>query len=278
MADGKEYVLLSGLPRTGSTLLVALLTQNPRIHGEGASALCQLMWDNKVACENSVAIAANRRGRTKHDILAALPGLYYRNVERPVVIEKGRTWTHPVNFGMWVSHVNADQKIVALVRPAEEIVRSFAALRMRNGWGNGLYEDVISPGSEPLCRAVEALFAARVAFPERLLIVNYCDIVRDPIKVLDDIYAFHGWEPYPHVLEGITQLYPEDDTVHGLAGMHEIRDAISLREIDIELPQHVKDVCAELDKLVYGDIEKVEGAAELRKAIKEVWCGALCKG
>jgi len=46
----KKFFFISGLPRTGSTLLSSILYQNPLIHAEGNSALCQLMWDNYISC------------------------------------------------------------------------------------------------------------------------------------------------------------------------------------------------------------------------------------
>ncbi len=48
-----EIVLLSGLPRTGSTLLQNILVQNTKIHAEGNSGLCQIMWDSKISCEQN---------------------------------------------------------------------------------------------------------------------------------------------------------------------------------------------------------------------------------
>jgi sulfotransferase len=253
-ATKKEFAIISGLPRTGSTLLVALLSQNPRIYGEGASALCQLMWDVQQTCDNIDAVAANRRFDTKHDIISALPELYYKNVKQPIVIEKGRTWTHPDNFDMWTAHVNSDQKLVVMVRPLEDVFKSIAALRLNNGWENSenLYFDLLEVGSEPICRAAEAIALAKVDFSERILFVDYRDLVKDPIKVLDSIYAFYGWEKFEHSLENITHNNQEDDTVHGLLGMHDIRDTISVRQIDVELPKFVKEACVELTALVYG--------------------------
>lgn len=254
-ATKKEFAIISGLPRTGSTLLVALLSQNPRIYGEGASALCQLMWDVQQTCDNIDAVAANRRFDTKHDILSALPELYYKNVDQSIVIEKGRTWTHPNNFNMWTAHVNPDQKIVVMIRPLEDVFKSMAALRINNGWENSdnLYFDLLEVGGEPICRAAEAIALAKVDFPERILFVDYRDLVKDSIKVLDSIYAFYGWERFEHSLENITHNNPEDDEVHGLNGMHEIRDTISVRQIDVELPKFVKEACVELTALVYGN-------------------------
>jgi len=249
----KEFAIISGLPRTGSTLLVALLSQNPLIYGEGASALCQLMWAVQQTCNVIPAIAANRRFNTKHDIMSALPGLYYKDVEQPIVIEKGRTWTHPLNFNMWTQHVNPEQKMVVLIRPLEDVFKSMVALKIKNDWQGDLYLDLLQPGSEPICRAAEAIALAREAFPERLLFIDYRDLVKTPLKAIDQIYDLYGWEKYEHSLENITCSNPEDDEVHGLLGMHKIRSTISTRELDVELPDHVKRACVELNALVYGN-------------------------
>lgn len=249
----KKFILLSGLPRTGSTLLVALLTQNKNIYGEGASALCQLMWDAQTVFNNADAIKANKRFGAKHDVLSALPDLYYKDVEQPIVIEKGRTWTHPLNMAMWLNHVDDSQKTIVLVRPIEDIARSMASLRIKNGWEGDPYQGLFDPGSEPICRAAEAVGLARKMFPERLLFVDYRDMVSEPLRVLDSIYSFYGLEPCDHDVNNIQLKKHEDDTVHGLLGMHDIRPTISVRKIDLELPEDLKPVCQELNKLVYGD-------------------------
>ena len=39
------YYFMAGLPRSGSTLLSALLNQNPDIHSEPSSPLCGMMFN-----------------------------------------------------------------------------------------------------------------------------------------------------------------------------------------------------------------------------------------
>ena len=74
-----EFVCLSGLPRTGSTLLSAILCQNPKIHAEGNSAVCQIMWDTYCSCVNNAKeqLLANNRETTIYDIVSSIPALYY---------------------------------------------------------------------------------------------------------------------------------------------------------------------------------------------------------
>jgi sulfotransferase len=40
----KKYAFLSGLPRSGSTLLGSLLNQNPEVHSGPNSPICGMMW------------------------------------------------------------------------------------------------------------------------------------------------------------------------------------------------------------------------------------------
>lgn len=250
-------MLLSGLPRTGSTLLIALLSQNPVIYGEGASALCQIMWDAKQACDATTAFAANNRLHTKHDILAALPGLYYKNIEQPVIIEKGRTWAHPENFAMWRAHINPEQKMVVLVRPIDQVVRSFVALRQRNGWTEDLWSDLLKPDSEPIMKAFDAIYFARQHPTENMLFVDYRDLIADPALAIRKIYDHYGWDHFGHWFDGITQKKTESDEVHGFVGMHEIRPSISARCINVRLPDVLAQACEELNSLLYD--EKIDG-------------------
>ena len=78
----KQMVFLSGLPRTGSTLLSAILCQNPNIHAEGNSAVCQLMWDIQQSCLTTASqqLAANNKIDVIHDLVSQVPNIYYKNI------------------------------------------------------------------------------------------------------------------------------------------------------------------------------------------------------
>ncbi len=249
----KEFVLLSGLPRTGSTLLISLLMQNPSIYGEGASALCQLMWDMKCSCEQTTALLANNKTHTQHEIISSLPYLYYKHVDQPIVIEKGRAWVHPTNLDMWNTYVNKNQKVIVMVRPAEEIVKSLVSLRKKNNWRGDLYSDLLRPNSEPIYKAAEAIAYSRFIPSDKFLYIDYRDLVDEPLEVLDLIYDFLGLQPYNHQIDNIEQFNCENDSVHGLLGMHDVRPQIASREVDVELPDHVLEACEKINMLVYGE-------------------------
>jgi len=97
-----QFVCLSGLPRSGSTLLSAILSQNPKIHAEGTSAVCQLMWDMQESyvknCKEQ--INANNRQTTVTELISQIPQLYYKNIDdnEKIVVDKCRSWTLPDNI------------------------------------------------------------------------------------------------------------------------------------------------------------------------------------
>ncbi len=247
----QQFAVVCGLPRTGSTLLINLLMQNSNIHGEGASLLCELMWQTQQLCDNNPPLFANNRQGTKKDIVSALPSLYYKDIEKPIIIEKGRTWCHPANTQMWRDNINPDQKFVVLVRPIEDVVKSLVSLRIKNNHQGDLYEDLMQPGSEPIYRAAEAIDLCKTQPQENFLYVDYRDLVSDPLKVLDLIYGFYGWDKFQHNVKKVEQVFIEDDNYHGLDGMHKIRETISVKKVSVDLPPKVAEFCEALNKMVY---------------------------
>lgn len=227
------FIGLSGLPRTGSTLLSAILSQNPDIHAEGNSAVCQLMWDAHVSCEGpaSEQLHANRRVPATQDaIVSAIPAIYYREVTARHIVDKCRSWTLPANMMLMRRYITDDPKVIVLTRPIDEIVASFARLRRDNGWTGDLEADLLEPGSEPIMRSQEGVDWARANNTGEFLFIEYANLVQDTPAVLEAIYKFAGIEQFEHDLTRIVNRHPEDDMVYGLLGQHDIRPTIGYRQ------------------------------------------------
>jgi len=223
-----SFVALSGLPRTGSTLLSAILDQNPEVHAEGNSAVCQLMWDMQQSCENPAAqqLQANHRESTQEDLVRAIPAIYYKDVKATHIIDKCRSWTLPDNMKMLKRYVRDDPKVIVLTRPIDEIVRSFVELRKANGWQGDVESDLLIPDSEPIMRSLNGVKWAKENNNGEFMFIEYADLVQSTAEVVDSIYTFCGIEPFMHDLNSITNNHPENDLVYGLVGHHEVRSQI----------------------------------------------------
>lgn len=247
----KQFIALSGLPRSGSTLLSSILSQNPNIHAEGNSALCQLMWDIQMSIVgNSMEqLRANNRGENAVDILKAMPGLYYKNTDKPIVIDKCRSWTLPLNMEALKRYITPNPKVIVLERPIIDIVKSFVNLRKENNWKENSEKDLLVEGSEPIMRSLAGVQWAKENNQfNNFIFIQYDDLVNNTKDVIEKIYKFCEIEPFEHDFNHIVNLHPEDDTVYNLIGQHDIRPTISKRTIDVELSQETIDRCEQIQK------------------------------
>lgn len=249
----KQFVALSGLPRTGSTLLAAILSQNPDIHAEGNSAVCQLMWDMQQSASNSEQMQASNKNIVD-ELVRPIPNTYYRKTTKPIIVDKCRSWTLPANVQMLNKYFDNAPKVIVLVRPLVEVVASFMSLRKENGWTN-IEQGLLDDGSEPIMRSLAGVEWARKNNNGEFLFVSYDELVDDTQASLDRIYKHCGWQPFAHDLDNIVNQYKENDAVYGLVGQHDIRPQISRRTVDIDLSDKLIDKCNRLDEWsLYGTL------------------------
>jgi sulfotransferase len=152
--------------------------------------------------------------------------MYYSEIDRPIVIDKCRAWMLPLNLEMIDRHVSKDPKIICCVRDVGEIIRSFDRLFDLNE----LDVEARIPFMSELDMALVGLdHVIRCDDQKRFLMVEYDRLVDSTSDVLADIYSFLEIPEFEHDLSSITNENPEDDSVYGLEGMHEVRPSISRR-------------------------------------------------
>jgi sulfotransferase len=256
----RKFFYISGLPRTGSSLLSNILMQNPSVHAEGRSALCQMMWDMQCSIEgpSREALEANRRvPKTNMSVMQALPDLYYSGVDREIVFDKSRTWTRYANHQMLKRYIGENPKVIVLVRPVDEIVRSFAKLRIDNGWTGDVYTDLIMPGTDPLTASLDGIAHAKFIRDDGFLFVTYKSLVENPAMVLRAIYKHCELDWFAHDFDNVEQKFTEDDAGFGLVGMHNVRQKIGLRANDIVLPTNIQAICDDMTEALYDGLEAI---------------------
>lgn len=240
----ENIVFLSGLPRTGSTLLTSILSQNSQIHTEGNSGLCQLMWDMQVSCWNTEQL--QNRPDIQNKLLTSIPEIFYQGVEGNIV-DKCRSWTLPANLELINKYITKTPKIIVMLRPIVEIVRSFVFVRTMNDWQNpeaGLLDE----GSEPIMRSFDGVKHAKAIDSGQFLYLWYDDLVDNPRQTINKIYDFCEWDKFDHKFDDIKNLTPERDDLLNLIGLHDIRPKLTHRQIDIKLSDELYKKAIQLDK------------------------------
>jgi len=159
-------------------------------------------------------------------MVADLPARYYSETTRPVVIDKCRAWTAPDNVQMLKHYVTPQPKIIVLTRNPADIIRSFKSLFERNG-----RDDFDTSGMvEEFNRNMLSTQMAKDANdPDTFLFVEFENLISNTQSELNRIHEFLDLEPYLLDLANIVTVNPEDDSVYGLQGMHDVRRTIGER-------------------------------------------------
>jgi sulfotransferase len=244
----KNFMGLSGLPRTGSTLLSAILSQNPEIHAEGNSAVCQLMWDAQCSIYGTCneQLTASNRLDTGIELIKNIPNIYYKDITASTVIDKCRSWTLPDNMGMLTRYFEHKPKVLVLERPLVEIVRSFVALRQANNYQGDPEEGLLDTWSEPIMRSYEGVKWAKSNNNGEFLFVQYNDLINNTKSTINTIYEFCKLESFEHDFNNIVNKHPENDEVYGMLGQHDIRPTINKRDLDVKLSKEIIAKCKSL--------------------------------
>ena len=249
----QQFVCLSGLPRSGSTLLSAILSQNPLIHAEGNSAVCQLMWDMQQSCLTTAKEQLQANGREKtttYDLISQIPKIYYKQISENIVVDKCRSWTIQANIALLEKYIDKNYKIIILERPVTDIVKSFVKLYTKNGVTGDIESKLLLPNSEPIMRSIAGVnWAKKHNQNKHFLFINYDDLIGTPEETIKRIYDFCGWTYFAHNYNHIECKYPEDDNVYGLKGMHKIRHKVEAQPNSTVLSPKTIEKCQQIDRL-----------------------------
>jgi len=245
-----QYIFLSGLPRSGSTLLTSILSENPNIHTEGNSPLLQYMWSTHemVKTKGREQLDACMKHEIANNIVKAIPDLYYANADRPVVMDKSRVWTWTPNINLIKTYITTNPKLIVLIRPIDQIIASFINVYHKNNRADYNINSFLVRGTDPIMKAYECMLMAMKENPQHCIFITYDYFINNPEATLNEIYKFCELEPFKHDLTKITNRYKENDVVYGLLGLHDVRENISKSSYKVELPEAVINHCKVLNK------------------------------
>lgn len=240
---------LAGMPRSGSTLLANLLSQNPRVHVTATSGTVDVLRAIRDTCDANPffkAMDADEREQTK---LAALRGAFRGIADRfegQAYIDKSRGW--PTVFELMGTILGDRKKVKAIicVRDLRDTLASFEKLYRVTGQTSTTTQEranfemhrtalgraeFIMKSSEPVGYSMDVVRdAVTRGWRDQMFFVDYDVLCRAPRTVTTDIYKFLGEEPFEHDVEHVDQVTREDDSIHGFVGLHDIRPQIEPQE------------------------------------------------
>lgn len=255
-----QYHFISGLPRSGSTLLAALLRQNPAISAGISSPLGPLFHATRNAMgawtETSVLLNDAQRER----ILRGLFDAYYADrQDKDLIVDTNRAWCARLPA---LKRLFPDAKVICCVRSVAWIMDSIERLTREHAfhesrlWNNDSERATVFTRVDALAQNDRFVGFAWSALKEAvygehadsLLLVDFDLLTAAPAKVLDLIYGFLGEPRFDHDFKAVEFDETAFDQNLGLPGLHKVRAKVApVRRRSILPP----DLFARLDALSF---------------------------
>jgi sulfotransferase len=258
----RKIHFISGLPRSGSTLLAGILRQNPRFSAAMSSPVAPLIESlvNMMSPRNETAIFLDEERRRR--VLTAVVEAYYGDDDsREVVFDTNRTWCARLPI---LSELFPEAKVICTVRNVAWIMDSFERLVRRNAFEpSNLFASADERASvysrtEALALRNRVVGSAYAALKEayygehsaRLLLVDYDILARKPDACLKLIYRFLDEPWFAHSFDAVEYDEPEFDQRLGAPGLHKVSGPVRHTARATVLPP---DLFGRFDSLTFWD-------------------------
>ena len=239
---------ISGLPRSGSTLLAALLRQNPRFHAAMTSPVGGLVERMLEAMSEDNEFSVFISSEQKRALIMSIFSAYYHpQAEKEVIFDTNRLWCSKLPL---ILELFPQAKVICCVRNIAWIMDSIELLIRRNAFDisrlfNNPAEratvysrtEALSQGSRLVGYAYNALKEAFYSEQSGvLLLVDYDLLTIKPAKTMSLIYQFLGEEPFEHDFENVQYQEPEFDNKLQTQGLHQVRSQVEFKPRKTILP------------------------------------------
>jgi len=264
----KKYYFMAGLPRSGSTMLSAILNQNPRFYCGPSSPVVPTMLALEMSLQQDELFLAYPKVEFGKKLIASVIDQYYADIDKPVVFEKNRSWVNRMNYIQGYFEIE-NPKILYPVRDVGEILASFISMIRRNPTivnerlnfiDQSLVKQGIPLNDENRCRAIagpgilgQSFDGIKKALSEgyrsNIYFIEYKNLVNKPRETMKKVYEFLNEPEYHHDFKNLKNVHREDDSrIYGFPDMHEVRPEVK----SVSLPPE--------DVLPSSILEAIKGA------------------
>jgi sulfotransferase len=250
MDQGIHFI--AGLPRSGSTLLAALLRQNPRFHAGMTSPVGAMYMALEAAMSRRNEAAVFIDNAQRRAVLLGLFRNYYENIHSDkLVFDTNRAWCTKLPA---LGQLFPSARMICCVRDVGWIMDSLERLVRSNAFElSGMFG--FEPGGTVYTRINRlaatdglvgyALDALKEAFfgddAHRLILVEYQALTRAPDETIRTLYAMLNEPWFRHDFENVEYQADDFDLALGARGLHTVRRKVEWIERRGVLPPDLFD-------------------------------------
>ncbi|XOV78790.1 MAG: sulfotransferase [Aestuariibacter sp.] len=236
----QQFHFISGLPRSGSTLLAAILRQNPEFHAAMTSPVANLMNGLLEQMGAGSEFNAFFDDRKRKNVVRSVCDAYYADIQlhTQVIFDTNRLWTARMHQ---LVELFDNFKMICCVRNPAWVADSFEQIYRKNPFD---YSRMFNPSTrmtvytrcESMMAASGVVGGAWTALKEafygnysdRLILLDYNILAQNPQQAMKLVYQFLDLPEYEHDFENLDYQQDAFDQQLGIKGLHKVRPKVSL--------------------------------------------------
>lgn len=251
----KTYHFITGLPRSGSTLLSSILRQNPRFHASITDPLASLVRGVIEHSQDSPGMKSEVPVSRRKNLVRHLFEGYYEDVDKSVIFNTNRAWTFLTNV---TRDLYPKSKHIVCVRDLNWVLDSFESAHRRNPFS---VNTVTGGVGSSVYQRVDTLMKddGVVGFPyigikqsitgndrSLLFILEYDLLCKQPELMMKALYNFIEEPYFEHNFNDVEASWDEYDSEIGIK-LHEVRKKVEFRERKFILPPDILSKYANME-------------------------------
>ncbi len=249
---------VSTVPRSGSTLLLNLLAQNPKHHCTPTNDVSSLIINVRNAWREMDGFKNQGLEEVRPNILSMFRGMiegFHASALKAgkIVFDKSRGWWAYAELldeimDREVPFLVTVRDVRCVAASFEKIWRQSPSMRQEALGNHELYSQMqtvdgrcrqwLSPGGVLGLSINRLRDCYSRGLGKRLIIIPYRQLTHRPREVLDSVHTqlglpiYNGYDP-----NNVKQVVSEDDSIHGLRDLHTIRPKVTPSDAEVNDPK-----------------------------------------
>src|SRR6201996_1816371 len=257
----RKFHFISGMPRSGSTLLAAILNQNPRFRAGMTSPLADIMGVVMAEASSKNDFSFDVSDEQRVALLRGLVENFYAadsdaansdttNSGTKIVFDTSRLWCSRMDL---LNTLFPGSKVIACVRQLSWVLDSMERLVRKQPVSvskvfrfdtNTTVYSRVEALTDPRGMVGFAFQATKDAFygqytPGQLLLLTYESLARNPAAAMRAVYQFIGEPWFEHDFNNLSYKADEFDARVGMPGLHSVRPKVEPVERTPILPREI---------------------------------------
>lgn len=243
----KTYHFITGLPRSGSTLLSAILKQNPRFHASITDSLATMVKGIIETSQHGPGMKSEVPVERRINTVKGVFDGFYKHIDKEVVFNTNRAWTY---LTPQLKELYPKSRLIVCVRDINWILDSFEVIFRKNPM---TVTSVTGGIDGSVYSRIEQLMDEKgiVGFPyigikqaitsnekSNLMLIEYNTLCKSPEMVIKALYSFLDEPFFQHDFNDVESSWDEYDAEIG-AKIHDVSKRIEYKERTTIIPPDI---------------------------------------